>query len=72
MLITLNINFQGRSIDYPVDVFYEVSIYDLKGSLVSKTTNFKSNIDIKNLSKGSYVVKIEFLKYLVSKKIIVK
>jgi hypothetical protein len=49
-----------------------ISIYDLKGSLVSKTSNFKSNIDIKNLSKGSYVVKIEFLNYLVSKKIIVK
>lgn len=30
MVVTLNINFQGRSIDYPVDVFYEVSIYDLK------------------------------------------
>ncbi len=49
-----------------------VSIYDLKGSLVSKTSDFKSNIDIKNLSKGSYVVKIEFLNYLISKKIIVK
>ena len=49
-----------------------VSIYDLKGSLVSKNTNYKSNIDIKNLSKGSYVVKIEFLNYLISKKIIVK
>lgn len=49
-----------------------VSIYDLKGSLVSKTSDFKSNIDLKNLSKGSYVVKIEFLNYLISKKIIVK
>lgn len=49
-----------------------VSIYDLKGSLVSKTSDFKSNIDIKNLSKGSYVVKIEFLNYLISKKIILK
>jgi hypothetical protein len=49
-----------------------VSIYDLKGSLVSKTANFKSNIDIKNLSKGSYIVKIEFLNYQISKKIIVK
>lgn len=49
-----------------------VSIYDLKGSLVSKTSDFKSNIDIKNLSKGSYVVKIEFLNYLISKKIMVK
>ena len=49
-----------------------VSIYDLKGSLVTKTSDFKSNIDIKNLSKGSYVIKIEFLNYLISKKIIVK
>ena len=49
-----------------------VSIYDIKGSLVTKTSNYKSNIDIKNLSKGSYVVKIEFLNYLISKKIIVK
>ncbi len=49
-----------------------VLIYDLKGSLVSKTANFKSNIDIKNLSKGSYIVKIEFLNYQISKKIIVE
>jgi hypothetical protein len=49
-----------------------VSIYDLKGSLVSKTANFKSNIDIKDLSKGSYIVKIEFLNYQISKKIIVE
>jgi hypothetical protein len=49
-----------------------VSIYDLKGSLVIKTSDFKSTIDIKKLSKGSYVVKIEFLNYLISKKIMVK
>jgi hypothetical protein len=48
-----------------------VSIYDLKGSLVIKTSDFKSTIDIKNLSKGSYVVKIGFLNYLISKKIMV-
>ena len=49
-----------------------VSIYDLKGSSVLKTANFKSNIDIKSLSKGSYIVKIQFLNYFISKKIIVK
>ena len=49
-----------------------VSIYDFKGNLISKNVNYNSNIDIKNLSKGSYVVKIEFLNYLISKKIIVK
>ncbi len=49
-----------------------VSIYDLKGSSVLKTANFKSNIDIKSLSKGSYIVKIQFLNYFISKKIVVK
>ena len=41
--------------------------YGIKLSVVDRIA-----LDIKNLSKGSYVVKIEFLNYLISKKIIVK
>ncbi len=49
-----------------------IAIYDLKGSLVSKTAKFESSLNIKNLSKGSYFVKIQFANMVVTKKLIVK
>ena len=49
-----------------------ISIYDLKGSLVSKTTKFTPSLNIKNLSKGTYFVKIQFSNSTVSKKLLVK
>jgi hypothetical protein len=49
-----------------------ISIYDLKGNLVSKTPKFESSLDIKNLSKGTYFVKIQFSNSVVTKKLIVK
>ena len=49
-----------------------ISIYGIKGELISKTLHYKENIDIKNLSKGTYLVKIQFPNYLVTKKVLVK
>ena len=49
-----------------------ISIYGIKGELISKTMQFKQNIDIKNLSKGTYLVKIQFQNYTVTKNILVK
>jgi len=49
-----------------------ISIYDLKGSLVSKTLKFDPSLNIKNVSKGTYFVKIQFSNSTVSKKLIVK
>lgn len=49
-----------------------ISIYGIKGELISKTLHYKQNIDIKTLSKGTYLVKIQFLNYLVTKKVLVK
>jgi hypothetical protein len=49
-----------------------ISIYDLKGSLVSKTVKFSPILNIKNISKGTYFVKIQFSNSTVSKKLIVK
>ena len=49
-----------------------ISIYDLKGSLVSKTSKFTPSLNIKNLSKGTYFVKIQFSNSTVSKKLLVK
>jgi hypothetical protein len=49
-----------------------ISIYGIKGELISKTMQFKQNIDIKNLSKGTYLVKIQFQNYTMTKNILVK
>lgn len=49
-----------------------ISIYDLKGSLVSKTMKFSPILNIKNISNGTYLVKIQFSNSMVSKKLIVK
>ena len=49
-----------------------ICIYDLKGSLVSKTPKFESSLDIKSLSKGTYFVKIQFSNSVVTKKLLVK
>ncbi len=49
-----------------------ISIYDLKGSLVSKTSKFTPSLNIKNVSKGTYFVKIQFSNSTVTKKLLVK
>ena len=49
-----------------------ISIYDLKGRLVSKTSKFTPSLNINNVSKGTYFVKIQFSNSAVSKKVIIK
>ncbi len=65
----LKINLGNEVLESEVQ---SIAIYDLKGSLVSKTAKFESNLDIKNLSKGSYFIKIQFLNSVVTKKLIIK
>ncbi|WP_298221037.1 T9SS type A sorting domain-containing protein [Flavobacterium sp.] len=50
----------------------DIMIFDLKGKLVFKTAKFTPNLDIKKLSTGTYLVKIQLLNSFVTKKIVVK
>ena len=65
----LKINLGNDALQADVQNIY---IYDLKGSLISKTTKFESSLDIKNLSKGTYFVKIKFSNSVVTKNLFVK
>jgi hypothetical protein len=65
----LNINLGNSNLENEVQ---NILIYDVKGSLIYRTSKFVSSIDIKKLSSGSYVVKIQFPKSVVAKKIVVK
>jgi hypothetical protein len=65
----LKINLGNNLLESEVQA---ILIYNLTGSLVSKTTKFESNLNIENLSKGTYFVKIQFSKSVVTKKLIVK
>jgi hypothetical protein len=60
----------GKNI--PEKEIQEISIYNLKGELIYKSKNFQQFIPVKNLSKGTYVVKIQFPKNQLTKKLIVQ
>lgn len=47
------------------------AIYGLKGDEVMRTTHFSSTIDIKNLAKGIYIVKIQLPNNLITKRLII-
>ena len=49
-----------------------ISIYDVKGSLISKTQKFVPSLDIKQFARGAYFVKIQFSNSVVTKKLLVK
>ena len=49
-----------------------ISIIDSKGSLIQKINKFKSVIDIQNLYKGIYFIKIQFSNGQLTKKLIVQ
>ncbi len=51
--------------------FQSISIYNVRGNLVSKTEKFTPLLDIKKLTKGIYFVKLVFSNSVVSKKILV-
>ena len=65
----LKINLGNDALITDVQNIY---IYDIKGSLVFKTPKFEPTVDIKNLSKGTYFVKIQFSNSVVNKKIIIE
>ena len=65
----LQINMGNVSLENEIQ---NISIYDLKGSLVYKTGRFSAVLDIKNVSKGTYLVKIQFTNSVVTKKLIVE
>lgn len=65
----LNINLGNINLENEVQ---GISVYDSKGGLVSNIRKFVSNIDIKQLAKGTYFVKIQFSNSIVTKKMIVK
>ena len=65
----LQINLGNIFLEYDVQ---NISIYDIKANLIQKSNGFQSIIDIKNLSKGFYFVKIKFSKTEVTKKLIVQ
>jgi len=49
-----------------------VSIYNYNGSLIYTSEHFIQNIDLKNVAKGIYFVKIQFPKYALSQKLVVQ
>jgi hypothetical protein len=65
----LNINLGNTNLENEVQ---NISIFDLKGSLISGTSKFVPSLDIKKLSTGTYFVKIQFSQSVVTKKIVVK
>ena len=65
----MKINLGNDALQSEVQNIY---IFDLKGSLLTKTAKFESNLDISNLSKGTYFVKIQFINSIVTKKLLVK
>jgi hypothetical protein len=65
----LNIKISDSNLENEIQT---ISIYDVKGSLISKNSKFVSTLDIKKLSTGTYFVKIQFLESSVTKKIVIK
>lgn len=65
----LNINLGNAALENNVQ---NISIYGIKGDLIYKTDKFKNSIDVKNLLKGMYFVKIQIDANLITKKIIIQ
>ncbi|WP_264520184.1 T9SS type A sorting domain-containing protein [Flavobacterium sp. N1994] len=65
----LNINLGNDSLQ---DEVQNIMIYSIKGDVVLKVEKFKSAIDIRNLAKGTYLVKIQFPGTLVTKKMLIQ
>jgi len=65
----LNFNLGNTNLENEVQ---NISVYNVKGSLISKTLKFVPTLDIKKLSIGTYFVKIQFPQSVVTKKIVVK
>lgn len=65
----LYIYLSNKSVEHEIQ---SIALYDLKGSLQTKALQFSSTIDISQLTKGTYLVKIQFKNATVTKKLIVE
>lgn len=66
---TLHFSLQNDAIEKDIQ---SIAIYSINGALVSKVAHFKQDIDVKNLAQGVYIVKIQFGKHEVTKKLVVE
>lgn len=65
----LTINLGNSGLENEVQF---ISVYDVKGSLISRTSGFVPTMDIKKLTSGTYIIKIQLSQSVVAKKIVVK
>ena len=49
---------------------FEVYIFDLRGRLVIRENN-KNRIMLNDLSNGTYIVKVQFSNYIITRKLII-
>lgn len=49
-----------------------ISIYDLNGRMLQKTLKWSENINVSDLNRGTYFVKIQFVNSIVTKKLAIK
>ena len=49
-----------------------ISIYNLKGDLVYQTNHFESDFEVKKITKGIYLMQIQFSDNILTKKLIVQ
>jgi hypothetical protein len=54
-----------------IDVKF-ISIYNLQGDLIFQTNHFESDFEIKKLTKGIYLMQIQFSRNKLTKKLIVQ
>jgi hypothetical protein len=66
---TLNLQLNN---ELPTTDIQSINIYDLKGSLIYKTTTFVEKIDLRNVERGVYLVKIRCKEGILVKKIVVE
>jgi len=50
----------------------QISIYNLQGRMIYQTNKFHQNFDVENISNGVYVVKIELLNNIITKKLVIE
>ena len=50
----------------------KILIYNIQGDLIFQTEHYQSNIEIKNIAKGIYLMQIQFAKNQLTKKLVVQ
>ena len=64
-------HLQLNNTDQQKDV-REISIYNLQGELMFLTKHFQPDIEIKNITKGIYLMQIQFPKNRLTQKLIIQ